>query len=153
MQDSIAEKILPANERNLKSAFPKSDVNSLEKNGLQGIKEKLQEEAKKDNAEFIDILREKPKVSFLISSTFDKLLEDERKIHNKSMKSPTKDQVQINWPNSENFNVGGGELVPNGPSNLSSLKASLKDPSFVQKVRDLEDRRQVKLANKINSYR
>ena len=141
--DNIVEKILPANERNLKSAFSPNDVNSLVKNNLLDIKEKLKEEAKNDNAEFIDILREKPKVSFSISSTLDKLLEDERKIHNQNVKKLTQDKVQLNWPNAGNFTVGGGELVPNGPSNLSSLKASLKDPSFVQKIRDLEDRRQV----------
>lgn len=140
--DNIVEKILPANERNLKSAFSPNDVNSLVKNNLLDIKEKLKEEAKNDNAEFIDILREKPKVSFSISSTLDKLLEDERKIHNGNVKKLTQDKVQLNWPNSGNFTVGGGELVPAGPSNLSSLKASLKDPSFVQKIRDLEDRRQ-----------
>jgi len=140
--DNIVEKILPANERNLKSAFSQNEVNSLVKNNLLDIKEKLKEEAKNDNAEFIDILREKPKVSFSMSSTLDKLLEDERKIHNQNVKKLTQDKVQLNWPNSGNFTVGGGELVPNGPSNLSSLKASLKDPSFVQKIRDLEDRRQ-----------
>ena len=139
------EKILPANERNLKSALNPSEVNSILSNNLQVIKEKLKEEANSDNAEFIDILRVKPKVSFSMSSTLHKLLEDERKIHNNDVKKITLDQVQLNWPQSGNFSVGGGELVPNGPSNLSSLKASLKDPSFVQKIRDLEDRRQVRL--------
>eukprot|EP00092_Neocalanus_flemingeri_P000926 GFUD01000984.1.p1 GENE.GFUD01000984.1~~GFUD01000984.1.p1 ORF type:complete len:506 (-),score=105.02 GFUD01000984.1:121-1638(-) len=142
--DNILEKILPANERKLKSALPKNDVNLMIQNNLADIKDKLAKEASKDDAEFIDILRVKPKVSFSMSSTLDKLLEDERKIHNKNIKSLTQDQVQLNWPNANagSTNVGGGELVPNGPSNLSSLKASLKDPSFVQKIRQLEDRRQ-----------
>jgi len=142
VQENVAEKILPANERMLKSTDSKNDVNVLIKNNLQEIKEKLKEESDKDNIEFIDILRVKPKVSFSISSTLDKLLEDERKIHNQNVKGLTKDQVQLNWPAAANFPVGGGELVPNGPSNLSSLKASLKDPSFVQKIRNLEDKRQ-----------
>ena len=30
-----------------------------------------------------------------------------------------------------------------GPMGLSHLKASLKDPSFIKKIKDLEDRRQV----------
>jgi len=136
------EKILAANERKLKSAFPKDEVNSLIKDNIDDIKEKLEEEAKKDNAEFIDILRVKPKVSFSLSSTLDKLLEDERKIHNKNIKSLTDDKVQLNWPDAAKITAAGGEIVPNGPSNLSSLKASLKDPSFVQKIRSLEGKRQ-----------
>ena len=39
--------------------------------------------------------------------------------------------------------VGGGMPVPGGPGGLSSLKASLKDPAFVSRVKKLEDKRQV----------
>jgi len=138
----IVEKNLSANERNLKSAFSPNEVNSIINNNLRDIKKKLKEEAENDNAEFIEVLRDKPKVSFSLSSTLEKLLEDERKIHNTDMKKITNDQVQLSWPNSGQVSVGGAELVPQGPSNLSSLKASLKDPSFVQKIRNLEDRRQ-----------
>ena len=126
----------------MKSAFSSNEVNSIINNNLQDIKKKLKEEVANDNADFIEVLREKPKVSFSMSSTLEKLLEDERKIHNKDVKTLTNDKVQLHWPNSQ-VSVGGAELVPNGPSNLSSLKASLKDPSFVQKIRNLEDRRQV----------
>jgi len=138
----IVEKNLAANERNLKSAFSSNEVNSIINHNLQDIKKKLKEE-ENDNAEFIEVLRDKPKVSFSLSSTLEKLLEDERKIHNTDVKKITNDQVQLSWPNSGQVSVGGAELVPQGPSNLSSLKASLKDPSFVQKIRNLEDRRQV----------
>jgi len=140
--ETTVEKVLSFNDRNLKSAYSQNEINSILKKNLKGIKEKLQEESESDNAQFIDILREKPKVSFSMSSTLEKLIEDEKRIHNAGVKGMSNGRVQLAWPGSSNLSVGGGELVPNGPSNLSSLKASLKDPSFVQKVRNLEDKRQ-----------
>ncbi len=38
---------------------------------------------------------------------------------------------------------GSGGVPLAGPLGLSHLKASLKDPGFIKKIRDLEDRRQV----------
>ena len=147
----IVEKNLAANERNLKSAFSSNEVNSIINHNLQDIKKKLKEEEENDNVEFIEVLRDKPKVSFSLSSTLEKLLEDERKIHNTDVKKITNEHVQLSWPNSGQVSVGGAELVPQGPSNLSSLKASLKDPSFVQKIRKLEDKRQVRTGKHLNN--
>ena len=147
----IVEKNLAANERNLKSAFSSNEVNSIINHNLQDIKKKLKEEEENDNFEFIEVLRDKPKVSFSLSSTLEKLLEDERKIHNTDVKKITNEHVQLSWPNSGQVSVGGAELVPQGPSNLSSLKASLKDPSFVQKIRNLEDKRQVRTGKHLNN--
>ena len=85
-----------------------------------------------DNVEFIDVMRVKPKLSYSMSSTLDKLLEEERKAHNQLPGWPKPlDAVPIVHP-------GGGA------SNLNNIKASLKDPRFVQKIRQLEDKRQVR---------
>lgn len=87
-----------------------------------------------DDAPFIDILREKPKVSFSVSSTLERLVEEERRRHNQSPGYP------IQAPYMPGGVAGGVALA--GPMGLSHLKASLKDPGFAKKIRDLEDRRQ-----------
>ena len=79
--------------------------------------------AKEPPGGFVEVARAEPRLSF---STLDKLLAEERRAH------------------------GGGVAVGGGSSKdskgnkdkVASLKSSLKDPAFVQKIGRLEDRRQ-----------
>ncbi|XP_023341948.1 uncharacterized protein LOC111711755 [Eurytemora carolleeae] len=87
----------------------------------------------KDNQAFIDIPRDKPKLSFSAKSTLEKLLEREQL--EKSADQLTKEKTPPLG------GLSGGQIIP-GNAGLSQLKASLKDPSFVAKIKDLEDRRQ-----------
>ena len=78
-----------------------------------------------------------------MSSTLEKFLEEERKKHNPSLSKSDDDD---NPPKSQDdkMTVGGGKLVDtiSNKENVISLKTALKDPSFVQKIGQLEDRRQ-----------
>ena len=90
---------------------------------------------------YVEVYRKQPKVSYSMSSTLEKFLEEERKEHNpclgKSDNIPPKSQ-------DDKMTVGGGKLVDtiSNKENVISLKTALKDPSFVQKIGQLEDRRQ-----------
>ena len=85
-----------------------------------------------DDVQFIDVMRTKPKVSFSVSSTLDKLLEEERRLHNTS---PRKG-VELPWPAGPT--VGGGVpiLPKGGAGGISGVKASLKVCSCMQSSRD-----------------
>ena len=75
-----------------------------------------------DDVQFIEVMRAKPKVSFSVSSTLDKLLEEERKQHNSNGGKP----VELPWPAGPT--VGGGVpiLPKGGGGGISGVKASLK---------------------------
>ena len=75
-----------------------------------------------DDVQFIEVMRAKPKVSFSVSSTLDKLLEEERKQHNRNVGKP----VELPWPAGPT--VGGGvPIMPKGGGGgISGVKASLK---------------------------
>ena len=75
-----------------------------------------------DDVQFIEVMRAKPKVSFSVSSTLDKLLEEERKQHNTNGGKP----VELPWPAGPT--VGGGvPIMPKGGGGgISGVKASLK---------------------------
>ena len=78
---------------------------------------------------FVEVARAEPRVSY---STLDKLLAEERRVHGGGVA------------------VGGGSLVAavsskdskDNKDKVASLKSSLKDPAFVQKIGRLEDKRQ-----------
>ena len=75
-------------------------------------------------------------------ATLEKFLEDERMKHNPSLSESDK-----NSSKSHKMRVGGGNLVDiiRNKENVISLKSTIKDPSFVQKIgqlEELEDRRQ-----------
>ena len=74
-----------------------------------------------------------------MSSTLEKFLEEERKKHNPSLSKSNPSESQ-----DDKMTVGGGKLVDtiSNKENVISLKTALKDPSFVQKIGQLEDRRQ-----------
>ena len=76
-----------------------------------------------DDVQFIEVMRSKPKVSFSVSSTLDKLLQEERRLHNTS---PRKAAVELPWPAGPT--VGGGVpiLPKGGAGGISGVKASLK---------------------------
>lgn len=76
-----------------------------------------------------------------MSSTLEKFLEEERKKHNPSLSKSDNIQSQSQ---DDKMSVGGGQLVDtiSNKENVISLKSALKDPSFVQKIGQLEDRRQ-----------
>ena len=75
-----------------------------------------------DDVQFIDVMRTKPKVSFSVSSTLDKLLQEERKLHNTNPRKV----VELPWPAGPT--VGGGVpiLPQGGAGGISGVKASLK---------------------------
>ena len=79
--------------------------------------------AKEPPGGFVEVARAEPRVSF---STLDKLLAEERRAHGGGVA------------------VGGGSSKDSKDSKdqVASLKSSLKDPAFVQKIGRLEDRRQ-----------
>ena len=94
------------------------------------VEEEQKPEVNKDN--YVEVYRKQPKVSYSLSNTLEKFLEEERRIHNPSKSDNDK------------MAAGGGQLVAAGDNkeNVISLKAALKDPSFVQKIGQLENRRQ-----------
>ena len=94
------------------------------------VEEEQKPEVIKDN--YVEVYRKQPKVSYSLSNTLEKFLEEERRIHNPSKSDNDK------------MTAGGGQLVAAGDNkeNVISLKAALKDPSFVQKIGQLENRRQ-----------
>ena len=75
-----------------------------------------------DDVQFIDVMRTKPKVSFSVSSTLDKLLQEERRLHNTNPRKV----VELPWPAGPT--VGGGVpiLPKGGAGGISGVKASLK---------------------------
>ena len=75
-----------------------------------------------DDVQFIDVMRTKPKVSFSVSSTLDKLLQEERRLHNTNPRKA----VELPWPAGPT--VGGGiPILPKGGGGgISGVKASLK---------------------------
>ena len=75
-----------------------------------------------DDVQFIEVMRAKPKVSFSVSSTLDKLLEEERKQHNANGGKP------VELPRPAGPTVGGGvPIMPKGGGGgISGVKASLK---------------------------
>ena len=77
-----------------------------------------------EDVQFIDVMRTKPKVSFSVSSTLDKLLQEERRLHNSN---PSK-VVELPWPAGPTLTVGGGVpiLPKGGAGGISGVKASLK---------------------------
>ena len=77
-----------------------------------------------------------------MSSTLEKFLEEERKKHNPSLSKSDDDIPPKNQD--DKMTVGGGKLVDtiSNKENVISLKTALKDPSFVQRIGQLEDRRQ-----------
>ena len=83
-----------------------------------------------DDVQFIEVMRAKPKVSFSVSSTLDKLLEEERKQHNTNGGKP----VELPWPAGPT--VGGGvPIMPKGGGGgISGVKASLKVSHSMVKV-------------------
>ena len=101
--------------------------------------EESKPEANQNN--YVEVYRKQPKVSYSMSSTLEKFLEEERKKHNPSLSKsddiPPKNQ-------DDKMTVGGGKLVDtiSNKENVISLKTALKDPSFVQRIGQLEDRRQ-----------
>ena len=99
----------------------------------------IKPEANENN--YVEVYRKQPKVSYSMSSTLEKFLEEERKKHNPSLSESDKDPSKIQ---DEKMTVGGGHLVDtiSNKENVISLKTALKDPSFVQKIGQLEDRRQ-----------
>ena len=99
----------------------------------------LKPEANENN--YVEVYRKQPKVSYSMSSTLEKFLEEERKKHNPSLSKLDNTQSQSQ---DDKMTVGGGQLVDSisNKENVISLKSALKDPSFVQKIGQLEDRRQ-----------
>ena len=114
--------------------------NSVERN-LKYAKtdQELKPEANENN--YVEVYRKQPKVSYSMSNTLEKFLEEERKKHNPSLNKLDKTQSQSQF---DKMTVGGGQLVDtiSNKENVISLKSALKDPSFVQKIGQLEDRRQ-----------
>jgi len=90
---------------------------------------------KNNEQEFIEVFREQPKLSYSLSSSLDKYLAEERKKHNPSQNENSKETQ--NHPV-----IGEGEPVPSNQANVISLKSALKDPAFVNRIQNLEDRRQ-----------
>ena len=99
----------------------------------------IKPEANENN--YVEVYRKQPKVSYSMSSTLEKFLEEERKKHNLSLSESDKDPSKSQ---DDKMMVGGGQLVDtiSNKENVISLKSALKDPSFVQKIGQLEDRRQ-----------
>ena len=99
----------------------------------------IKPEANENN--YVEVYRKQPKVSYSMSSTLEKFLEEERKKHNPSLSESDKDPSKSQ---DDKMTVGGGQLVDtiSNKENVISLKSALKDPSFVQKIGQLEDRRQ-----------
>ena len=99
----------------------------------------IKSEANENN--YVEVYRKQPKVSYSMSSTLEKFLEEERKKHNPSLSESDKDPSKSQ---ADKMTVGGGHLVDtiSNKENVISLKTALKDPSFVQKIGQLEDRRQ-----------
>ena len=99
----------------------------------------IKPEANENN--YVEVYRKQPKVSYSMSSTLEKFLEEERKKHNPSLSESDKDPSKSQ---DDKMMVGGGQLVDtiSNKENVISLKSALKDPSFVQKIGQLEDRRQ-----------
>ena len=81
-----------------------------------------------DDVQFIDVMRAKPKVSFSVSSTLDKLLQEERKLHNTNPRKV----VELPWPAGPT--VGGGVpiLPQGGAGGISGVKASLKVHAVIE---------------------
>ena len=104
---------------------------------------KTEQESKLEPNEnnYVEVYRKQPKVSYSMSSTLEKFLEEERKKHNPSLSKSDNIQSQSQ---DDKMTVGGGQLVDtiSNKENVISLKSALKDPSFVQKIGQLEDRRQ-----------
>ena len=102
----------------------------------------IKPEANENN--YVEVYRKQPKVSYSMSSTLEKFLEEERKKHNPSLSESDKDPSKSQ---DDKMTVGGGQLVDtiSNKENVTSLKSALKDPSFVRKIgqlEELEDRRQ-----------
>ena len=91
--------------------------------------------------EFMEVMRVQPKVSYSVSSSLDKYLEEERRKHNsgKSIKPQNEKKIEVDKDKINDLTAGGGHPVGN---NVMNLKNSLKDPAFQQKIHNLEDRRQ-----------
>ena len=104
---------------------------------------------KGEDVEFVEVMRIKPKVSFSMSSTLDKLLDEERRIHNPGSVVAEKEgegDGSVSRMGIKSLIGVDGSVMPG--NNLNHLKSALKDPSFLQKIKNIESRRQVKLSNK-----
>jgi len=122
VSENIIFKELTANERALKYT-PSENANDDEPK------------------EFMEVMRVQPKVSYSVSSSLDKYLEEERRKHNsgKPIEPQNEKKIEVDKDKINDLTAGGGHPVGN---NVMNLKNSLKDPAFQQKIHNLEDRRQ-----------
>ena len=105
-----------SNERNLK--FAGSQAEPEQKN------------------EFVEVLRVEPKVSYSMSSRLEKLVEEERRKHSEG----GKDRASVREEHPPT--AGGADPVSFEGVDIVNLKAKLRDPVFVNKIKNVEDRRQ-----------
>ena len=121
VSEKIIYKEFAANERNLKYTPSKTENDDEPK-------------------EFMEVLRKSPKLSYSVSSSLDKYLEEERRKHNSGKPiEPKSSKDEEDKDKIKDLTAGGGHPVGN---NVLSLKTALKDPAFQQKIHNLEDRRQ-----------
>ena len=117
--DTSHHKDTSSNERNLKFA------------GSQ---------AEDPNSKFVEVLRLEPKVSYSMSSRLEKLVEEERRKHSHSRGGGGGHRVSVEEERS--LTAAGAAPVSFDGGNIVNLKAHLRDPVFVNKIKKVEDRRQ-----------
>ena len=82
----------------------------------------------------MEVLREEPKVSYSLSRSLDKFLEEERRKHNPGRRVPLREEPSLTVVGAAPVNSDRGDIV--------NLKTALRDPAFVNKIKKVEDRRQ-----------
>ena len=94
----------------------------------------VEKNAQQEETDFVEVLREEPKVSYSLSRSLDKFLEEERRKHNPGRRVPLREEPSLTVAGAAPVNSDRGDIV--------NLKTALRDPAFVNKIKKVEDRRQ-----------